>query len=471
MSIVGMGLDFEGKPLFQPIDENAFEQSLINALALNADRLERSTKATATGFAFLGQVQRRGIDLGDPLEAGWSFLVNKNDAQLSDIKAILEPLARHRGMSDPQSPLVFNNEPAEDWFEWLHDSYYALDLEGKKTPDYILIVGGPESVPFHFQSLLDTMASVGRVAFDNLDDLKRYVDKLLRLESAKEPTVSREALFFAPDGGPNDPTHFSRQYMAEPLADHVKAKLKFTVQSVTGDEATKPNLLAALRGHKPALVYTASHGLGAIGQSLDVQKRYNGAICCQHSGSLTLDALFAGDDVPCNGPFLEGAVFFQFACFGYGTPAESDYSHWTDGVPKKYASIDFVASLPKQLLAHPRGPIAYVGHLDTAFLHAFADPKAPATLERWNNRIAPFVKAVNQLLAVQPSGFAMRDMGQRFSDCNTLLTYTYDRDRRGKQNWTPEARARFLDTWITRSDAQNYMVFGDPAAHLQIPSE
>jgi hypothetical protein len=109
--------------------------------------------------------------------------------------------------------------------------------------------------------------------------------------------------------------------------------------------------------------------LGATSEPLETQKRYNGAICCQHSGSLTLDELFTGDDIPKNEPFLEGAVFFQFACFGCGTPAESDYAHWLNNVPKEYWSTDFIANLPKQLLAYPRGPIAYIGHLDTAFLH------------------------------------------------------------------------------------------------------
>ena len=31
-------------------------------------------------------------------------------------------------------------------------------------------------------------------------------------------------------------------------------------------------------------------------------------------------------------------------------------------------------------------------------------------------------------------------------------------------------RERFIDAWITRSDAQNYMIYGDPAARLRIPS-
>jgi len=417
---------------------------------------------------FRGEIKKRLADPGDPVAAGWSFLVGAKDPLRHDIESIIEPLARHRGMQDPHSPLVFNEELPEEWFEWVTDNYYGLELAGKKVPHYIFIVGGPENVPFHFQSLLDTVANVGRAAFDSPDDLRKYVEKLLRLENASDPVVTREAYFFAPDGGADDPTHFSRKYMAQPLADHVEKDLKFTVQSVLGDKATKTNLLTLLRGHTPALVYTASHGLGALSEPLDTQKQYNGAICCQHEGNLSLDSLFSADDVPANEPFLEGAVFFQFACFGYGTPAESDFSHWLSGVPSIYASSDFVARLPKRLLAHPRGPIAFVGHLDSAFLHGFTDPEAPEILERWHNRIQPFVKAVDELLAIEPSGLAMEDMGQRYSIYNAVITNTYDRDRRGKITWTPELRHKFADSWIARSDAQNYMVFGDPAAHLRI---
>ena len=130
-----------------------------------------------------------------------------------------------------------------------------------------------------------------------------------------------------------------------------------------------------------------------------------------------------------------------------------------------------MAALPKRLLSHPRGPIAYIGHLDTAFLHGFADAEEPYILERWHNRIAPFVEAIDYLLGVQTSGLSMRGMGNRYSLCNALISNTYDRQQRGKLQWNVSLEARFLDNWITRSDAQNYMVFGDPAAKLRIPTE
>jgi hypothetical protein len=470
MKILGMGLDFSGKPLFDPVDESVFLKALQDALAPNAATLQGLTRATAQSYSFRGEVEKTVVDVADPRTAGWSFLVNSADPQRKQIEESLKPLAVHRGMADPAAPLLFNGEPPDEWFDWINDNYFSMRLLGKEPPLYILIVGGPDQVPFHFQSLLDSVANVGRVDFDKPDDLDQYVKKLIRLETADDPAVTRDVIVFAPDGGPQDPTYFSREYMAKPLAEHVRDDLGFGIYTMFAADATKKKLQDALASRKPALVYTASHGLGAMGQPLAVQKRLNGAICCQHTGPLTLDALFMADDVPATQPFLEGAVFFQFACFGYGTPAESDYTHWFDKVPETYTDADFVAALPKRLLAHPRGPVAFIGHLDTAFLHGFADPEAPMILDRWHNRVAPFVAAVDDLLGVRPSALAMQDMNRRYSICNALLTNTYDQEKRGKLKWTPALEARFVDTWITRSDAQNYMVFGDPGARLRIPA-
>jgi hypothetical protein len=246
---------------------------------------------------------------------------------------------------------------------------------------------------------------------------------------------------------------------------------KCETYAIMGDEAIKDNLLDALGERNPAFVYTASHGLGATDQSDEVQRRFNGAICCQREGHDFLASLVTAEDIPADEPFLEGSVFFQFACFGYGTPAESEFEHWFSGTPKRYTDEDFVAALPKRLLANPQGPIAFIGHFDTAWLHGFDDPDDPHMLERWNSRMAPFVQATKKILKVQPVGLAMDDMNKRYDICNAIITNTYDRDRRGRLDWTRALRQKFLDTWITRSDAQDYLIFGDPAARLRIPSD
>jgi hypothetical protein len=468
MQIMGTGLRFDGTPLFKPVDEETMVEALRKSLAANAPRLRSLTRSTTEAFSFRSVMTRVTVDPGDPRQAGWSFLVRNTDPQRDAICEILKPLATHRGMVDPANPLVLDTASPDEWFDWLNDNYHGLDLEGKKVPAYVLIAGGPDQVPFGFQALLDVVANVGRVDFESLDDLKAYVDKVVRIETAGDPYVEKEVLLFATDGGLGDPTYFSRRYMAEPLSEHVRDDLGFATHTIFGDDATKENLVAGLTNKKPAVVYTASHGLGAVSDPPDIQRRYNGAICCQHTGPLTLDSLFSGDDVPTDRPFLEGAVVFQFACFGYGTPKVSDYSHWIDGVPETYTDADFVAALPRKLLAHPQGPVAYIGHLDTAWLHAFADPEQPHTIDRWHSRINPFKQALDRLLGVQPPGFAMERMNSHYSVCNALITNTYDRDKRGTLNWTPEVAARFLDSWIVRSDAQNYMVLGDPGVGLLI---
>jgi hypothetical protein len=74
------------------------------------------------------------------------------------------------------------------------------------------------------------------------------------------------------------------------------------------------------------------------------------------------------------------------------------------------------------------------------------------------------------LLEVQASGLAMQAMNERYSRLNALLANTYDRMQRGIMQWTDASQARFLDSWITRGDAQNYMVFGDPGVRLRLPA-
>ena len=470
MTILALGRSWSGQPLFPACDEDSFADALLAALRRNVDAVRSAADALVGRTCERGEVQRRVLDAGDPRAAGWTFLVRDDDPDRDALIAAIRPLAEARGMPYPDRPLVFHGEAPIDWLDWLHDHFYARGVRGGVTPRYVLILGGPDRVPFAFQSLLHTVASVGRLDVEKVEDVAVYVDKVLRLEGADQPAVEREVVMFAPDDGPGDATYFSRRYMAQPMSRHLASPLGFRVIDLEGELATKGNLDAALTGHRPALVYTASHGLGALDQPLDVQRRLNGAICCHGDGADPQDSLFAADDVPMDRPFLEGAVFFQFACFGYGTPAESEHAHWVSGAPRSNADADFVAALPRRLLAHPRGPIAYVGHVDAAFLHAFADPRDPHSDEHWSHRIAPFKSAVEHLLGVQPSGLAMTQMNDRFAATSAVLSHLHDAQQRRTGPATRTQRRRLIDHWILRADAQNYMVLGDPAARLRIPA-
>lgn len=468
MKLMTLGVDLSsGAPLIPPMEEDSLATAVARGLGDRAPALRTLCRNTNTCIAFRGEMQRRKTpDLGDPLSAGWTFLANEADPLLGEYIRVLRPLAERRGMADPSAPLLFAHQALSDWADW---SLEQLERSAPApAPKYILIVGDPEQVPFSFQSFLDSTAFVGRLALDTVDDLARYVEKVLRLEDAPAPAVARETLFFAPDGGFDDPTFYSRRNMAAPLADLVRKQHGIDVRSIEGDEASRKNLRAACALRSPALVFVAAHGIGGGDDDLQTRRRYNGAICCADSDGWSLGSAFCADDVPLDLPFLEGAAFFQFGCFGYGTPAQSDFLHWLGDAPVA-SGQSTVSALPKALLAHPRGPIAYVGHVDLAWLHAFTDPDAPG-LRRLHNRLTPFVAAVDALLRLQPVAMAMEGMNSRYNQHNLLLTSLFDRMKRRGQAFSEEHWARLIDLFICRGDAQNYFVLGDPAAQLRIPT-
>jgi hypothetical protein len=467
VKIAGLGLNLDGELLFKPQDEAAFADSLIETLDRDSQRPSAKTPATEKGVTYAEAV-RPVLDSGDPRSVGWTYVLNEEDPQKGQIMEILRPLAESRDMADPDRPLLFPDTPEGEWDTWISKKSCEQEERQGKVPAYVLMVGTPQQLPFGLQTMMSTSANVGRLDFSSLDQLQTYADKLLRLEDENEkPVVTRDAIIFAPDGGPGDPTHYSRQYMALPMAEHVREKLALSAQEIQGDGATKGALVSALCG-RPAFVYTASHGVGATDKSQKIQMKLNGAICCQRNGSFA-ESMFSADDVDHNKPFLEGSIFFQFACFGYGTPAKSEFAAWIKDVPKSYAKSDFTAALPRKLLSHPRGPIAYIGHLDIALLHSFIDARSPEIDGRWHSRIAPFKSAVSRILGLQPSGLAMLSMSARFNRLNLALTSSYQDARRNKLQWTPQSKAALLDQWLIRGDAQNYMVMGDPAARLRLP--
>ena len=471
MKFLGFGLDVTGELLFNPIDQKSFIAQLKREI--ERTRIEELEKITSKGRSIrknsYDEIQRQGLDPGDPKSVGWAYLVHESDPYLNQIIEIMKPLAIHRGMTEPEQPLLIPTMEFEDYGDWI-EQYQALPLFGSTRPRYIMMVGSPQMIPFKFQSILDVSANVGRVHFEDIRDLQIYVDKILKIEKAHSPFVDKEVLFFGTDDGIQDPTHYSLEYMVKPLNQYVSETLGFNTQSLYGYQATKKNLLAKIASSRPALVYSASHGFGYPDLSWDIKKRFNGAIQCQNDGSADWkDRILSAEDVPAKEPFMEGAVFYQFACFGYGTPAVSDYAHWL----KKKGSLakeDFIAALPAKLLANPRGPLAYVGHLDTAFLHAFADPGNPHAVDVWHARMEPFVDSVRKLLDVNPAGLSLENMNDRYNSYNARITYVYDQMRKNTYQWDDRKEKLMIQNWIIRSDAQNYMVFGDPAVALRIPN-
>lgn len=463
------------KLITEPINYEEFGKSIIDFVTLHSREFVKTSVLTnnLTTFRFNQEVianfatrVTKSVNLDDPLAAGWTFLISSKDKKMSELMEIIKPLTRHRGMQDNELPLIFNNEPPEDWFDWIQDNYYSKILAGKKTPYYILIIGDPALIPFKFQSFLDSVACVGRLDLP-YEELNTYIDKILRFE--KKSPVSRHVLLMGTNDGENNPTYYSTNYLVKPLSTYIEKELKHNTTIILNKESNKTNFINVLDKSKPAITFTASHGAALFNQSILTQKQFNGGICFPSiSEQDSLDnTLYTFLDVP-DKDFIPGSVFFQFACYGYGTPSSSDFSHWNPATSNFTVKEAFVASLPKKLLAHPNGPIGYIGHVDAAWLHGFIKPQEADLIFPWSNRISPFLQSFNSLLRGEPIGRSLEDLNKRYDINNSIITNLIDQLQKGKIEITSSFYDKIADLFITRTDAQNYMIFGDPATRINL---
>jgi hypothetical protein len=452
----------EGDPIGRPVDEAELGARLADATDLvQADASGRRTRALAP----------EDLVVTDPAKAGWSFAVHADDPNRDSLVKAVERLATRRGMADPAKPLVVAIDPNDDgtWSDWLEDGYAAVD----DRPMYVALVGGVELFPFRFQATFGTRAHVGRLPAAP-DELEAYVDKVLRIEDAAAKPARARAVVMATDGPDTDATFWSNRYFAAPLATELEAVAALRTNTVglpapTGDRqpATKDALQQAL-GDAPGYVLTASHGMAARATAAaDVLERVNGAICCDTTSKAEEAWLFRGADVVAMDACAEGALWVQFACFGYGTPAQSDFAHWTTDAKEANAPADFVSDLPRRLLAHPRGPVAFIGHVDLAWLQGFADPAEKAELEeRISPRLAPFKKLQEWAMVRRyPVGYAMSDIRTSFGALNDRVARTIDRAHRPGQTLD---EVKLADLFVRRNDLGNYLLHGDPGVRISL---
>ena len=117
-----------------------------------------------------------------------------------------------------------------------------------------------------------------------------------------------------------------------------------------------------------------------------------------------------------------------------------------------------------------KGAVSHIlDNIDEAWIHGFSDAKNPEPVSgKWHNRIVPFVSCVNSLLSGEPVGRSLEDLNNRYNELNSILSNIIDQAVKKSIDLSPEFFREIADLFVTRSNAQNYMVFGDPAVSLNI---
>lgn len=404
-------------------------------------------------------------------DAGWAIVFASDETDA--VKDAFGPLIEHRRRRiDGDRVKVLDYLPGERWPEWLHRQHTAPgNVDPSKVPYYVLLVGSPSRIPFSFQYLLDVEYAVGRLHFDDADGYRRYVSALVNYEEASAAPHDKAAVFFGTRHPFDGATQLSADLLVQPLAKSFQPGGRFAAD-IHGYQvhppllermATKAALAEILAGTgrvgRPALLFSATHGMGGWPPGHPDQVARHGALLCQDwpgLGQISPAQYFAAADVAADAR-VHGLVAFFFACYSAGTPRVDPFQHKSGQAPPAVAEEPFVAALPKRLLAHPEGgALAVIGHIERAWGYSF--------VSGGESQLLPFQNAIGRILAGQPVGHAMKDFNEKYAALSANVSNVLEQMGFGKL--VPDTQLAQL--WTERNDAQTYVVLGDPAAALKV---
>jgi hypothetical protein len=455
-----------GLPLSGLTDE------IINAL------VGREIEPTPETLALSGRVDpanisfatEGGVDPSDLAQAGWGVIYAPRVSR--SIKDALKPLLDHR-KAQAQPFKIFDGpdgyragETANDWLKRRNVRMDVVDPE-KGVPFYLLLIGPPDELPFEFQYSLDIYWAVGRLWFDTADEFRRYAESVVRYETSATVPTSRRGAIFATEHDFDDATQLFTRQVARPLADgenggtSVWKRQNFGLQTLLGDAATKSALAELLRGQArqaPALLVGGSHGMQfPLGDARQLEAQ--GALVCQdwvRYGAIKPEHWFAASDVP-DDARLQGMMHFLFACYGGGCTELDDFDR-LNKAPKKIADKPFLSRLPQRLLGHPHGgALAVLAHVERAWAYSFQGL-------RGGPQIQGFRDVIGRLLNGQRIGHATDMFNLRWAAIATELSEMQADLAKGADI----ALRKLGNLWISRDDARNFLILGDPAVRLRV---
>jgi hypothetical protein len=430
-------------------------RSLVEMLAGSAvpggQHEERMRNQNAVTRSLPARVDPERLD-----QAGWGLVVRAG--QESEVMDQLAPLIAHRRQQAGSLFRTLTYIPGES-IEDLRDRWIFSPgvVNPRKVPGYLLVVGGPEEVPFAIEHDLNADLAVGRVAFEVAEDARRYAESVVANE--QRPRCARKAAFFATRNPGDLATERSLDQLATPLAAAAGSMgLEVEVTRWFEAAATRAQLGMLLGGPEtPAFLFTACHGL-VFPCDHPRQRACQGALVTQEwpgprSGPIDDGARFCASDV--GDVDLGGMVALLFSCFGAGTPAVGEYAYKGSGGIRTLTSQPFVAQLPQAMLA--KGASAVIAHVERTWDVGF----------RWEGVGDPQVDTlqsiVEAILDHRRVGHAIHALRQRYTSASAVLAAKLMAEHDHGRAMSPRERA-FL--WTVTADARGWVVLGDPAVRI-----
>jgi hypothetical protein len=434
---------------------------------VDADQLrELRDRYWRTKESFLGT--REGVDADDLAQSGWGVVFADGvDPSVRD--AISELVEHRRAQASSAREARFRVFDGADAYRAGESKQAFLARHGvgpgpvdpDRMPYHLLLVGDPVAIPYRFQYQLDVEHSVGRLDLDEPAAYEAYARSVIAAERGGA-TRSRSAAFFAPANPGDVATSLTATTLVAPLADAVRADVADVATCREGD-ATKKGLREFVHARGgPALLFSATHGLGyASGDG--AQRARQGALVCQEwegpdsHTPVGVEQSFAACDVDDDAE-LVGLVWFMFACFGGGTPQYDDFADRTPGSRQQLAPEPFGSALPKRLLGHPRGgALAVIAHIDRAWSYSFHWPSVgPQT--------TVYESALARLAAGKTVGYAFEYFNDRYAAIASDLTDLLEEIKYGKV----ADHLEVAGAWTANNDARGFVVLGDPAVRLGV---
>ncbi|MFH1466267.1 MAG: C25 family cysteine peptidase [Pseudomonadota bacterium] len=400
-----------------------------------------------------------------------------------EMPAAIRPLIERRRAQQGGHPVLDYAVPPLGSFDeamrWRREHFEVSTKFHTDLPRYQLFLGDLWELPLSLQQAMSTRYYPGRLAFDDDRQLEAYVEKVLRWEDKPSDQADARAIFHTVHDQ-SGATQLGYRALVNPglamaredLGEHFRAR---EILETGSRYQPSPEDLTSVVGEADlGVLFSVSHGEGAPTagwRPADRHELRQGAMCFGRQGAMT------AEDVAGLEAFLPGGIWFMLACYSAGTPDLSAYHPWLTALKQQgryRGDVDrvlaglpqpgerpFVAALPKAVLAHSNGPLAFMGHVDLAWSYAFQEWDSGKAV----NQPARYLELLRSALRGDRVGLAFQELFTFFNALNAQVAEIYSRNDAGA------ASAAQAHLWMLRQDLSAYMLLGDPAARLPLAGE